>query len=78
MKGIGYRHLVAVPKRGTPLADATRAIKRDTRRYAKRQWTWFGREEGVQWVPVGPSGPGSALADVKKMIDRTRIFNYSD
>jgi len=46
---IGYRELRAV-LRGEMTLDAARiAIQQATRRYAKRQITWFRREAGVQW-----------------------------
>jgi tRNA dimethylallyltransferase len=31
-------------------------MKRDTRQYAKRQWTWFAREPGIRWVDVEAAG----------------------
>jgi tRNA dimethylallyltransferase len=30
--------------------EAIRLLKRDTRRYAKRQFTWFRSERGVLWI----------------------------
>jgi tRNA dimethylallyltransferase len=75
MQGIGYRHLVPVVQGKTPLADAVRAMKRDTRRYAKRQMTWFGREEAIRWVPVDEPDPGTALREVKKVIEDTGLFH---
>jgi len=77
MQGIGYRHLVPVVTRHAPLGEAIRTMRRDTRRYAKRQWTWFGREAGVYWVSVEPEDMGSAVIEVKKLIERTRVFDYS-
>jgi len=46
---IGYRELSARADRGEPLAITIEAIAQATRRYAKRQLTWFRREAGVQW-----------------------------
>jgi tRNA dimethylallyltransferase len=46
---IGYRELRAVLQGRMSLADARDAIQQATRRYAKRQITWFRREQGVQW-----------------------------
>jgi tRNA dimethylallyltransferase len=74
MQGIGYRHLAPVVTRGGSLVDAVRVMKRDTRRYAKRQWTWFLREAAVQWVSVDPGQPGMVIAQVKKLVERARIF----
>ena len=36
-------------------AEAIALTQRNTRRYAKRQWTWFKKEEGVVWFEVDPS-----------------------
>ncbi len=47
---IGYRELRAVAQGEMQLADAQVAIQQATRRYAKRQITWFRREAGVQWL----------------------------
>ena len=47
---IGYRELRAVVRGDMQLADAQAAIQQATRRYAKRQITWFRRETGVQWL----------------------------
>ena len=46
---IGYRELRAVALGQMQLAEAKTAIQQSTRRYAKRQITWFRREAGVQW-----------------------------
>lgn len=46
---IGYRELRAVLSAGMELEEARSAIQQATRRYAKRQLTWFRREAGVHW-----------------------------
>ncbi len=42
-------------------------MQRDTVRYAKRQWTWFAREPGLQWLDVdlcgGPADVARLLAE---------------
>jgi tRNA dimethylallyltransferase len=47
---IGYRELRAHVEAGRPLTDTIAAIAQATRRYAKRQLTWFRREAGVHWL----------------------------
>ena len=47
---IGYRELRAVLQESMSLAEAREAIQQATRRYAKRQLTWFRREQGVCWI----------------------------
>lgn len=50
-KGIGYRELFPYFNQETSLIEATELIKRNSRRYAKRQLTWFrNRFEHVHWV----------------------------
>ncbi len=46
---IGYRELRAVRRGEIRLEEARRAIEQATRRYAKRQLTWFRKEPGVRW-----------------------------
>lgn len=74
MQGIGYRHLVPVAEKGGDLEAARVTMKRDTRRYAKRQWTWFTREPDLVWVETRPGDVVGALADIKKIVERTHIF----
>lgn len=50
MKGLGYKELLPVALEGAPLDGAVERIKLGTRHYAKRQLTWFRREEDVLWV----------------------------
>jgi tRNA dimethylallyltransferase len=47
---IGYRELRAVVRGEMSLETARVAIQQATRRYAKRQLTWFRKEPGVQWL----------------------------
>jgi len=47
---IGYRELRAVLRGEMKLEEARTAIQQATRRYAKRQMTWFRREAGVHWL----------------------------
>ncbi|HYA61802.1 MAG TPA: tRNA (adenosine(37)-N6)-dimethylallyltransferase MiaA [Candidatus Sulfotelmatobacter sp.] len=47
---IGYRELRAVLRGEMGLEGARAAIQQATRRYAKRQMTWFRREKGVEWL----------------------------
>jgi tRNA dimethylallyltransferase len=47
---IGYRELRAVSQGRLTMDEARSAIQQTTRRYAKRQLTWFRREHGVRWL----------------------------
>ena len=50
MQGIGYRQMTAYLHGELSLERAIELIKRDTRRYAKRQWTWFKRDSEIHWL----------------------------
>jgi len=49
MQSLGYRHIVSHIHGLQDLPDTVHAIKRDTRRYAKRQMTWFGSDREMIW-----------------------------
>jgi tRNA dimethylallyltransferase len=50
MQAIGYRHIVGYLNNRWDLDETIRLIQRDTRRYAKRQLTWFRAEPDIIWV----------------------------
>ncbi|MHC1698370.1 MAG: tRNA (adenosine(37)-N6)-dimethylallyltransferase MiaA [Geobacteraceae bacterium] len=50
MRSIGYRHLCNYLEGFTTLDDALQLMKRDTRRYAKRQLTWFNQDPEIKWI----------------------------
>lgn len=52
MQGIGYKEVLSYIRGEISLEDAVYIIKRDTRRYAKRQITWFKRLENVHWISM--------------------------
>ncbi len=51
MQAIGYKELWDVPF-GEPLEIAVERLKQATRRYAKRQLTWFRRNQRIHWLSV--------------------------
>lgn len=55
LKALGYREVLSHLRGEISLEEAISSTQRNTRRYAKRQWTWFRREEGVTWFNIDPS-----------------------
>jgi tRNA dimethylallyltransferase len=51
-RGLGYKHMVEYLQGRCEFEEAVSRWKRDTRRYAKRQITWFSRDERVHWVSL--------------------------
>lgn len=52
MQAIGYKEIIEYLDGKTSLSDAVDKIKRESRRYAKRQLTWFKRNEKIQWINI--------------------------
>lgn len=52
MQGLGYRQAVWYLEGLVNLAEAERLIKRDTRHFAKRQLTWWRRDERIHWFDL--------------------------
>ena len=50
MQGIGYKEILAYLKGNVPLDEAVDMIKQGSRRYAKRQLTWFRRNNDIKWI----------------------------
>ncbi len=49
MQSIGYRHVVEYLQDKLSWDECIRTPKRDTRRFANRQFTWFGADRQIQW-----------------------------
>jgi len=58
MQGIGYKEIARALSGACPMAEAVERVKQATRNYAKRQLTWFRRDERVAWIEAaGRSAP---------------------
>lgn len=55
MKGLGYRQVAAFLAGEYDRNEMVRRFKRDTRRFAKRQLTWFRSEPEIQWIRLAES-----------------------
>ncbi len=60
MQSLGYKQMVQFLTKQIGWDEAVRQMKRDTRHYAKRQWTWFKTDSEVRWQD--------------ESIDRQKIF----
>jgi tRNA dimethylallyltransferase len=53
MQSIGYRHMLDYIEGRLNWSECVRTMKRDHRRYAKRQLTWFGADPEIIWQEPG-------------------------
>src|SRR5262245_49661561 len=64
-EAIGYRHVIQELDSCILREETIRIIQRDTRRYAKRQMTWFRKQSDVSWF----DGPGDS-DEIKNKVHR--------
>jgi tRNA dimethylallyltransferase len=70
MLGLGYQHFLNCFQGKTSREEAVSLLKRDTKRFAKRQFTWFRREPEAVWVDVtGLIEAHEILERIKKNIE---------
>jgi tRNA dimethylallyltransferase len=73
MQGLGYKHFLMYLKGEYNRDMAVRLLKRDTKRFAKRQFTWFRKEEGIEWVDItGLDDPEAIIVLLKKNIEKLK------
>ena len=66
---IGYKEVRSALMGNYPLADAPEAVTRATRRYARRQETWFSREPGM--TRLEPGDAAGWLAELRPQRERS-------
>ncbi|HHT50216.1 MAG TPA: tRNA (adenosine(37)-N6)-dimethylallyltransferase MiaA [Eubacteriaceae bacterium] len=70
MLGLGYKEIIKYLEGKYTLEEAIYILKRDTRRFAKRQLTWFRRIEDVSWYDIGEyDSKYSLIEDILKEIN---------
>ena len=52
MRGIGYKEIIDYLEGSMDLEEAANILKRNTRRFAKRQYTWFLKDKNVKWFSM--------------------------
>ncbi len=74
MQSIGYRQLFSHFDGEIGLPEAVALIKRETRRFAKRQMTWFKRDTRIRWFTMhdenDPDADARARSDIAREIER--------
>jgi len=69
MKAIGYRHMVRYLQGKGSFRETIETLKRDTRRYAKRQITWFKAEPDVIWID--PNDVDMVIRDIELFLSES-------
>ncbi len=70
LQGLGYKHFFDYFLGKTSRDEAIALLKRDTKRFAKRQFTWFRREAGAHWVDISGLSDSRDIAEcIKKNVE---------
>lgn len=76
---IGYKELLPYLDGAASLEDCIGQIKRESRRYAKRQLTWFRRNAQIQWLKLCESDEVRKISEkAEKIIAKTGFLWYND
>lgn len=67
LKALGYREVMAHLRGELDLKETIALVKRNTRRYARRQITWFRKEPNVHWFDAGVLAPDAIAGAVVRM-----------
>lgn len=74
LQTVGYREAFAYLRNEIPKDRLVELMKQNTRRYAKRQLTWFHREDRIHWFPVTEEKELPAIADaVVHLLRKTEV-----
>lgn len=69
MQGLGYKEIVPYLQGAVPLADAVARLRRNTRRFAKRQYTWFRRDPRIRWLRVDGLSAEAVADALERMLE---------
>lgn len=68
MRAIGYKELIPYLEGKEALEDAIETLKRNSRRYAKRQYTWFRNKLDISWYSVTPENKNEKFSMIIQKI----------
>jgi tRNA dimethylallyltransferase len=63
LQTVGYKETIKHLKSEITLDEMIEEIKKNTRRYAKRQMTWFRKDKNINWIDVNDESEFEKIAD---------------
>ena len=74
VKAIGYKELIPYFNCEKTLEECVENLKRETRRYAKRQITWFKRDKEINWLYVDELSADDLLSNAIEIINKGHLY----
>jgi tRNA dimethylallyltransferase len=69
MRGLGYKEIAEYLQGRVGREEAVRRLKRNTRHFAKRQFTWFCRDSRIRWLDVTTLTSDQVAEEIGRMIE---------
>ena len=74
MQGLGYKEMAGYFRGTKTIDEVTDIIKRDSRRYAKRQLTWFRRNACINWIDIEEDEKDDAIKKIINYLEANQMF----
>lgn len=71
-QAIGYKELKPYFDGECTLEEAVEKLRRETRRYAKRQLTWFRKRENINWIYIDGKSKAEIVSDAVRIISSNK------
>lgn len=73
MQGLGYKEVFPYLEGQATMSETRSLIVKNTRHFAKRQYTWFRADKRIEWIDVGkPNGVAFAVERITRDLEGTR------
>jgi len=73
LQALGYKEMQLYIKGSVSAEEAVRLLKKRTKMYAKRQFTWFRKEPGIKWMDITGIEDAGKIFD--KVVNEVEILN---
>ena len=70
MQGLGYKEVVSYLNNEYSYEEMVEKLKMETRRYAKRQLTWFRRYKDMVWLDKEKMTTEDMIKQIKDIVEK--------
>jgi len=78
MESLGYKEITGYLRGKYKLEEAIWLLKRNTRRYARRQMIWFRKDKRIKWIDIQNENISSVTKEAGKILDNFLKMEYTD
>lgn len=78
LQSLGYKEVIGYLRGEYDFSRTVELIQRNTRRYAKRQLTWFRKDKRIQWIAMDGKTPAEIVEIIAKKTQKFLTTNFSN